>query len=36
MNSNALEQEAAISSLASVMLIIPGKAYSEFQKVFPY
>lgn len=33
MSSNNLEQEAAINSLSTLMSIIPGDTYAQFQKV---
>lgn len=33
MNANQLEQQAAISSLATLMSIAPGDTYLEFEKV---
>lgn len=33
-SSNYLEQEAAINSLSTLMSIIPGDTYSQFEKVY--
>lgn len=32
-SANPLEQQAAISSLSTLMLIIPGDIYTEFEEV---
>lgn len=33
LSSNYLEQEAAVNSLSTLMSIIPGDTYAQFQKV---
>lgn len=33
LNSNCMEQEAALNSLSTLMSIIPGDTYAQFAKV---